>query len=105
STPGPIHGKETQTRWWDYIEMAISMCHQLIGLLCSGVETDGIVDTVSFGKRNFCVLSIYRGTGCIHEMLNLVVTATLQDIDNANQVAIRISHGVFQTIPHTCLGS
>ena len=60
--------------------MAVGMCHQLIALLRSRIEADGMSNTVVLGEGHLAVQSIDTAGRCIYQMRNVVMAASLQDI-------------------------
>ena len=81
------------------------MCHQLVALLGSGIETDGIIHLVHRGIGYLFVAAIDGGTAGINQMLHLVIAASLQDVVEANQVAFDIAIGVGDAVADSGLGS
>ena len=80
------------------------MRHQLVALLRRGIEGYGIVHLVVGGVRHLLVAAIDRGGRGIDQMLDLVVTASLQDIVEADKVALDISIGIGDAVADSCLG-
>ena len=58
ATSWTINGEETETCRWDVIEFAIGMRHQLVALLCCGVERYGVVHFIVCGVWHFFVAAI-----------------------------------------------
>lgn len=79
------------------------MRHQFVALLRGGIEGYGVVHLVIGGVRNLLVAAIDRGGRGIDQMLDLVVTAGLQDIIEADKVALNVSIGIGDAVADSCL--
>ena len=84
--------------------MAVGVRHQFIGLLGSRIQADRMRNAVFFGKRDFAVQPIHAaGTG-IYQVLDSIVPATFQDIQEAVHIAFHIGIRIFYGVAHTGLG-
>lgn len=79
------------------------MRHQLVALLRSSIEGYGIVHLVVGGVRHLHVTAIDRGGRGIDQMLDLVVTASLQDIVESDKVALNVSIRIGDAVADSCL--
>ena len=80
------------------------MGHQLVALLRSGIEADGIIHLILRGIGYLLVAAIDGGAAGIDEVLYFVVAACLQKVVETNQVALDIAIRISDTITHSCLG-
>ena len=79
------------------------MRHQLVALLRGGIEGYRIVHLVVGGVRNLLVAAIDRGGRGIDQMLDLMVTASLQDIIETDKIALYVSVGIGDTVADSSL--
>lgn len=79
------------------------MRHQFVALLRGGIEGYRIVHLVVCGVRHLLIAAIDRGGRGIDQMLDLVVTAGLQDIIEADKVALNVSIGIGYAVADSCL--
>ena len=79
------------------------MGHQLVALLCGSVKRYGIINLVISGVRHLLVAAIDRGGRGIDQMLNFVVTASLQNIVETDKVALYVSVGIGDTVADSSL--
>ncbi len=63
-----------------------------------------MIHVVLYRERHGFVGTIDRAAGCIHQVLNLVITAALEDVQKAGEIGIRVSVGVLDGVAHTRLG-
>lgn len=101
--PGAIDGKEAQPGRGYAEQMAVSMRHQLIALLGSRVEGDGVVHIISRGQRHFLIQSVHAGAGGVGQVPDLVVAAALQYIGESDDIAIDIRLRVDEAVAHARL--
>ena len=73
TTGRTIDGEESQAGAWDVVELAVSVSHQLVALLCCGIEADGIVHFVVGGVGNLLVTAVNAAAGGIDEMLDTFI--------------------------------
>lgn len=79
------------------------MRHQLVALLRRGIEGYGIVHLVVCRVRHLLVAAIDRGGRSIDQMLDLMVTASLQDIVESDKVALNVSIRIGDAVADSCL--
>lgn len=79
------------------------MRHQFVALLRGGIEGYGVVHLVVCGVRHLLVAAIDRGGRGIDQMLDLMVTAGLQDIIETDKVALNVSIGIGDAVADSCL--
>ena len=70
------------------------MCHQLVALLGSGIEADGVIHLVIRRIGYLPVAAIDGGTAGIDQVLHCMVAASLQDIIETDQVARYVTVGI-----------
>ncbi|MPM24275.1 hypothetical protein SDC9_70756 [bioreactor metagenome] len=83
--------------------MAVSMCHQLVGLLGRRIERHRMIHEISFCKRHFFVRTVHRTRRSIDKMLHRIMTASLQNIIETNDIALDIGIRMVNGVPDTCL--
>lgn len=98
-----IDGEETKAGAGDIVQFAVCVSHQFVALLRSGIEADGVVHLIIRGIGYFFVTSIDAATAGIHEMLHVMVATSFEDIIEAYEIALHISVGISDAIPHTSL--
>ena len=84
--------------------MAVGVSHQLVAFFTGGVEAEGVINVVMYGKRHRCVCTVHAGTAGVHQVLNTVVAAAFQDVRKADDVAVDIGKRVFNGVTHAGLG-
>ena len=81
------------------------MGHELVALLGGGVQAHGIVHLVVFVVGHFAVEAVH-GTGrCEHQVLDLVMAAGFQNVQESDQVALQVGVGVRDRVAYASLGS
>jgi hypothetical protein len=80
------------------------MRHQLVGLLGRGVEADRVIDVVMLRKGHALVAAVDAGTAGIQEMLDAVVAAAFENIDETDHVAVDVGMRILQRVAHAGLG-
>lgn len=68
-----------------------------------GIKTDRVIYAVVFRKRQFLVAAIDAGTASVDQMLTFVETARLEDVNEANQIALNLCVWICQGVPHAGL--
>ena len=81
------------------------MGHQLITLLGSGIEADGIIYLVIGGIRYLLITAIDGRTAGIDQMLHRMMTTSFQDVVEAYQVTLNITIRIGDAVAHTSLSS
>ena len=79
------------------------MRHQFVALLRSGIEGYGVVHLVVSRVRHLLVTAIDRRGRGIDQMLDFVVTASLQDIVETDKVALYVSVRIGDAVTDSCL--
>ena len=80
------------------------MGHEFVAFLAGGVQAHGVVYLVVFAVRYFAVKTVY-GTGrSEHQVLDLVVAASFQNVQESDQVALQVGVGVRDRVTYACLG-
>ena len=98
-----IHRKKAQTSRRQAIEMAVGVGHQFIGLLAGGIEAHRVIHRLELVEGHIAVAAINRTTGGIHQILHAVMTAALEDVAKALQVALDVGRKIFKRVTHTSL--
>ena len=81
------------------------MRHQLVALLGSGIEADGVIHLVIRGIGYLLVAAIDRGAAGIHQVLHFVMAASLQNVVETYQVTLDVAIGIGNAVTDTSLGS
>lgn len=101
---GTVHREEAQASRGDGVELGVGGGHELVGLLCGGVERHRRVDAVLLRERYLLVAAIDRAGACVDEVLDRVVAASLEDVEKADEVALEVGARVLDGITHARLG-
>ncbi len=98
-----VDGEEAKARAGDIVEFAVSVRHQFIALLRGGIEAHGVVYLVVRGIGHFLIAAVDATAAGIHEVLYLVVAASLEEVVEADKVALYIGIGVGDAVTHAGL--
>ena len=60
TAPRPVDREETQARCGQAVEVAVTVSHELVGLLCGCIYADGMVDVMVNRKRHLGIQAIDR---------------------------------------------
>lgn len=102
---GAVHREEAQAGGGDGVELGVGGGHELIGLLGGGVERHRRVHAVLLGERHLLVAAVDRaGTG-VDQVLDRVVAAGLEDVEEADEVALQVSARILDGVAHARLRS
>ena len=101
---GTIDGEEAQTGAGDVVELAVGVCHELVALFGGGIEAHGVVHLVVGAVGHLLVAAIDAGGGGIDQVFHLVVAAGLEDVVEADEVALDVGVGVGDAVAHAGLG-
>ena len=101
---GAVHCEEAQAGRRDGIELGVGGCHQLVRLLCGGVERHRRVDAVLLGERHLLVAAVDRAGAGVDQMLYGVVAAGLEDVKETHEVALEVGPRVLDGVAHARLG-
>ena len=103
ATPRPVHREEPEPGDREAVQMAVGMGHQLIGLLGRGVERHRVVDVVVYREGHAGIGAVNRAGRGVHEVLDAVVSAALQDGHEPHEVGVHVGMGMGQGVAHTRL--
>ena len=78
--------------------MAVAVGHQLVGFLGGRIQADRVVHRVADGERHLGIGAIDAGRAGIDQMADLLVAARLEDVEEADQVAVRVGMRVLQRV-------
>lgn len=99
---GPAHGavnrEESQAGRRDGVELGVGGGHELVGLLGGGVERHRRVDSVLLGERHLLVAAVDRAGAGVDEVLDRVVAACLEHVEEAHEVALEVSARVLDGV-------
>ena len=102
--PGAIDGEEAEAGGRQAKEAAVGVRHQLVRLLGGRIERERMVDIVVHGKRHRGVGAVDGASRGVDEMVNPLVAATFENIDEASDIAVGISSWIFERIANARLG-
>lgn len=101
---GTVHGEEAQAGRRDGVELGVGGGHELVGLLGGGVERHRRVHAVFLGERHLLVAAVDRAGAGVDEVLDRVVAAGLEDVEEADEVALEVCAGILDGVADTGLG-
>lgn len=101
---GTVHGEEAQAGRRDGVELGVGGGHELVGLLGGGVERHRRVHAVLLGERHLRVAAVDRAGAGVDEVLDRVVAAGLEDVEEADEVALEVCAGILDGVADTGLG-
>lgn len=87
---GAVHREEAQASRRDGVELGVGGGHELVGLLGCGVERHRRVHAVLLGERNLLVAAVDRAGARVDEVLDRVVAAGLEHVEEADEVALEV---------------
>lgn len=102
---GTIHREEAQSGRRDGVELGVGGGHELVGLLGGCVERHRRVDAVLLGERNLLVAAVDRAGAGVDEVLDRVMAAGLEHIEESDEVALEVGARVLDGVADTGLGS
>ena len=85
--------------------MCVAVGHCLVAPFGRGVERDWVVDVVVLAERGRLVGAVDRARGGIHQVLDLVVSAALEDVHKTDQIRVDVGVGVLERVADTGLGT
>lgn len=100
-----VHGEEAQAGRGDGIELGVGGGHELVGLLCGGVERHRRVHAVLLGERHLLVAAVDRAGAGVDQVLDRVVAAGLEHVEEADEVALEVGARVLDGVADARLGS
>jgi hypothetical protein len=101
--PGAVDGEKAQAGGRQAEQVAVGMRHQFVGLLGGRVHAHRVVDAVLDGERQLAVVAVDRTRRGIHQVLDAVVAAGLQDVHEADDVALDVGVWILQRVAHAGL--
>lgn len=105
---GPAHGavnsEEAQPGRGDGVELGVGGGHELVGLLGGRVERHRRVDAVLLGERHLLVATVDRAGAGVDEVLDRVVTAGLEHVEEADEVTLEVGARVLDGVADARLG-
>ena len=84
TSPRTVYGEESQTCDGQVVELAVAMRHELVALLAGGVQAHRIVNLVVFAVGHLAVEPVYGTRRGEHQVLDLVVAACLENVEEAD---------------------
>lgn len=104
SAHGAVHREEAQAGRRDGVELGVGGGHELVGLLGSGVERHRRVDAVLLRERHLLVAAVYRAGAGVDEVIDRVVAAGLEHVEETNEVALQVGARVLDGVADARLG-
>ena len=104
AAPRAVHGEETEPGARQPKSVRVRVRHQLVGLLRGGVERDRVVDVVVLGERLLRVRAVDGARRGEDEVLDAVVPASLEDVQEALRLASTYACGLDERVAHARLG-
>lgn len=101
---GTVHREETQAGGRDGVELGVCGGHELVGLLGGGVERHRRVHAVLLGERHLLVAAVDRTGARVDEVLDRVVAAGLEHVEEAHEVALEVGARVLDGVADARLG-
>lgn len=101
---GTIHREEAQSGRRDGVELGVGGGHELVGLLGGCVERHRRVDAVLLGERNLLVAAVDRAGAGVDEVLDRVMAAGLEHIEESDEVALEVGARVLDGVADARLG-
>lgn len=101
---GTVHGEEAQAGRRDGEELGVGGGHELVGLLGGGVERHRRVHAVLLGERHLLVAAVDRAGAGVDEVLDRVVAAGLEHVEEADEVALEVGTRILDGVAHARLG-
>lgn len=108
---GSVDGEEAQSRGGNVVELAVGMRQQLVALLGGGVEAYGVVHHVVGGVRYLPICPVDAGGRGVDQVPDsgassvVTVLARLQNVVEADDVALYVRVRIGDAVPDPCLGS
>ncbi len=101
--PRAVNREVAQSRHRDAVKLRVGMRHQFVALLARRIQTNRVVDLVVFAVRDLAVQAINRTGRRIEQMLHLVVAACLENVEEADHVALHVGIRVRDGVAHSGL--
>ena len=101
--PGAIDGEETQAGRAQAVEVRVGVRDQFVRGLGRRVQRARLVDALVLGERRRRRIAIHRRRTRIHQVLDAAMPAQLDQVDEADQVAVDIGVRMGQRIAHAGL--
>lgn len=101
---GAVHREEAQAGRRDGIELGVGGGHELVGLLGGGIKRHRGVDAVLLGERNLLVAAVDRAGAGVDQVLHRMVAACLEDVEEADEVALEVDARVLDGVADARLG-
>lgn len=102
---GAVHREEAHAGRGDGIELGVGGGHELVGLLCGGVERHRRVHAVLLGERHLLVAAVDRAGAGVDQVLDRVVAAGLEHVEEADEVALEVGARVLDGVADARLGN
>ncbi len=103
TTPRAVHGEEAQAGGRDLVQVAVGVCHQLVGLLRRGVQRQRMIHVLVHAERHRRVGTVHARRRGVREVLHAVVPAALQHVHEADHVAVDVGVRILDRVPHSGL--
>ena len=101
---GAVHREEAKAGRGDGVELGVGGGHELVGLLGGGVERHRRVHAVLLGERHLLVAAVDRAGAGVDEVLDRVVAAGLEHVEEAHEVTLQVCARVLDGVADARLG-
>ena len=101
---GTVDGEEPQTGGGDIVELGVGVGHELVALFGGGIEGDRVIHLVLGGVGDLFVGAVDAGGGGIDQVRHGAVAAGLQDVVEADEVALDVGIRIGDGVPDSGLG-
>ena len=98
-----IDRKETQSCCRNPIKMTIGIGHKFVGFFRCRIQTDRMIHIICRRKRRLLLIAINRRTGSKEQMVHLMMAASFEDIEKANDIRINIGTRMVDAVTHSGL--
>ena len=103
TAPGAVNGEIAQAGGRQAVEVAVAVRHQFVGFLGGGVEAERVVDGIMHRKGHPGVAAVHAGAAGVDEVFDAVPAAGFEDVEEADQIALRVGVRIDQRIAHAGL--
>lgn len=103
AAPRAVDGEEAQAGYRQLVHAGIAVGHGFVGLLGGGIEAYRCIGGLCFAEGHLVGVAIYGRTTGEHQVLDRVLAAAFQDVEEALHIAVDVGVGVFNGVAHACL--
>src|SRR4029077_445674 len=96
SLPWTVDGKKPKTRDGYSVQMMIGITHQFAGILCRCIRGDGAANALVLVEGHFGVSTINGGRRLKYELLNLMLSRKLEQMDRRADIHVFVEQWLIQ---------